>query len=192
MATPIQNYTNKGTFNPTQGQDLYWEYYFEITFTTNTEYQFFNQNTGAAGGLVVTNFPSNGQMPSNQKMDVEAMKFYWTPSAQKTQAQYQILITTLSNMFFGFGIQDLSPQYQGKMNRIFGNSMPLLITGAAAGDQLASRSYYDATLDLQDIDITLQGEVSFFPTVTFLNGTPDDSIQGDKLLLVMCGPKYSA
>lgn len=191
MTTPLQNFTDKGTYDSTRGQELYWEYYFEVTFGTGTEYQFFNANTGSAGGSVVTNFPSNGQMPSNQKMDVEFLKFFWTPSALKTQAQYQTLVTTMANMVFNFGITDLSPQYQGKINRIFGNPLPLVIGGAAAGDQVLGRSYYEAGVDLQGIDVTLSANVSYQPIITF-NATPDASVQGDRLLLVMCGNKYSA
>lgn len=189
--SPLDFEIANGTYDPNAGQLLDWSFYDRVTIGTNTKYRFFIDPVGSTTGktFAETNFPIAGQMPADVHFRVDALAMYWTPKAAKSQANYQIFLTTLKNSFFEFGIGSKSPQYQEPMDMFFDNPVPMVVIGGAAGDQLMSRTQYSVMRNLEP-QIVLAGKTTFSVDVTF-NSTPDASIQAEFLGFKMIGKKLS-
>lgn len=189
MATLMQQ-INQGTFNPDSGRVRWTPYFDSISFLSTTlSYSFFATPLGQGGKtLSQTNFRQANVFPANEKMEVVALEAFFIPDAAKTQAQLQHVIDAFKNSVLTFDIGGVN-QLTLPMTQFMKASFPVVVTGAAAGDQISHRTSYNAVWELP-VEIILAAKTDFAVALTFTTA-PNASLDGDVLLLSMVGPIMS-
>lgn len=185
-------FLEEGTFQPGTLEYKWWEYYDRIILLNATAangYRFFSVPQGVGKDLADTNWQIANQFPENERMAVMYLCFYYVPYEIRTQAEYQKILDLFKSAYFFFTIQNKSPMVQFPLCFAFGNSFPLLVTGAAAGDQMLGRSQFSGFYEL-GIEIPLAARTPIDVQIVFSAAT-DADLDNDKIYFSMVGPHWS-
>jgi len=181
----------EGTFQPGTLEYKWWEYYDRAVFASaTTRYQFFAVPEGQGGKTRVdTNWQVANQMPESERMAVMFFCFYYIPTEIRTQAEWQQIVDILKEAYFQFTVYNKAPMIEFPLAVAFGNSMPVNVTGAAAGDQNLSRAAFNGAYEL-GIEIPLAAKTTIKAEIIFDTALAAD-LDGDKIIFSMVGPKWS-
>lgn len=139
-----------GTYNPNDGQKLWWIYYDRAIMAAATlQHQLFTVPLGQAGKtLADTNCTVGGEIPKGQNFEVKGIELYYVSDAAKTVAQLQNVIDMFRDTTLEFIISGKSAQLQANLTILFGSPFTQHVTGGAAGDQLTGRSQFNNMFEL--------------------------------------------
>ena len=187
-------YLSSGTFDPAEGLDIkWWEYYDRILLLNATAangYRFFAVPEGQGGkDKADTNWQVANQMPESERMSVMYLCFYYIPLEIRTQAEYFKIINLFKTAYFFFNINNKSNVIEFPLAFAWNAHFPLEVTGAAAGDQLMSRSIFNGCYELP-IHIPLAAKTTVNVQIVFSAAT-DADLDNDKIYLSLVGPKVS-
>jgi len=185
-----QNFLEADGTNPNEYRRDWWVYYDKLQLVnTNLEYSFFAHSTSQVGNAI-TNWPSPNVLPSQIKFVAFSFSFIYIPDAVvKTQAVYQNLIDALNDSYFTFATLGKNPRCQLPMVHAFDATLPVLITGAAAGDQSSIKDSLNGFYELGDpIECPAKGEVE--PKIKF-DTAPSANLNDDWIMFLMTGFRYS-
>ena len=190
------DFLQRGTFQPGTLEYKWWEYYDRIILdgtTPVTRYPFFSVPLGQGGKTEAdTNWQIANQMPESERMAVFYLCFYYIPLEIRTQGELQEITNLLKTGWFQFKVYNKAPMVQFPLAVAFGNSMPVLTSGAAAGDQLMSRSLFNGTYELgADAWIPLAAKTTVQVEINLDTPIGDANLDGDKIIFSMVGPKWS-
>jgi hypothetical protein len=186
-------FLSAGTFQPGTLEYKWWEYYDRIALvSTATRYQFFAVPAGAGGKTETdTNWQVANQMPESERMAVFYFCFYYLPhAAPMTAAVFQNIVDCLKNAWFQFKIFNKAPQAQFPLCVAFGNTLPAVVTGGAAGDNLTARAMFNGVYHLE-IEIPLAAKTTINAEINF-STAPAAALDTDEIYFSMVGPKWSS
>lgn len=187
------DFLQSGTFQPGTLEYKWWEYYDRaILAVGTTRYQFFSVPLGQGGKTEAdTNWQISNQMPESERMAVFYLCFYYIPLEIRTQGELQNITDILKHAWFQFKVYNKAPAVQFPLAVAFGNAMPVLVTGAAAGDQLMSRAMFNGAYELGgEAWIPLAAKTTLSVEINF-DTAVNTALDGDKIIFSMVGPKWS-
>jgi hypothetical protein len=157
----------QGTYNPTQGQKVWWCYYDRAVLAVATlAHALFTVPLGQGGkNLSDTNLTTGGEIPKGQRLKVTALEMFYLSDAAVTAANYQNIADSLRATTLEFWISGKSPQLQVNLAVLMGAAFPQHITGGAVGDQFTGKSVYTGLCDLP-IPIVLAAKTNFRVDIT--------------------------
>lgn len=186
MVTSALRALEEGAYNSSMGELLWWSYYDKNTLvSTKQQYSFFSTPLGQGKTISQTNFPAANQMPQAQKLEVRAIECYYIPSAAKDQAGYQLLLDALKVGVLSFNFTNKAPLVQIPLMQLMGNSMPLVVSGAAAGDQVLGRSQFSGVWE-SPVEIILPSKSNFDVSVNF-DAAISDTLDDDQIQICLVG-----
>jgi len=177
----------EGAYNTEMGELLWWSYYDTLLLEVATlEYSFFSTPLGQGGKTKAeTNFPAANQMPQAQKLEVRAIELFYIPQAAKSQAEAQNIINAFRTGWLEFDFTNKAPLVQLPLPQLMGAAFPIIVSGAAAGDQAYGRSEYTGVWE-SPVEIILPAKSNFSVNIVF-NTALDASLEGDKLQISLVG-----
>lgn len=177
------SYFDDKTYSLTQGQKLTWSYYdfFTLAAATRAFELFTVLRTAKSQG----NLPAAGQIPAKHLFWITKIKGFYIPDEARTQGELQSIIDFMRNTSMTFFIAALSNQLEINLIELFGMHLPLTVTGAAAGDQVALRNPIVAEYDVE-IPIILSENTSFKVPIT-LDAASAAGLDGDVVQISLCG-----
>jgi len=151
-----------GTYNPRDGQQLWWTYYDRAVMAAAVlNHALFTVPLGQAGkNLSDTNLTVAGEIPKGQNFEVQFLEVKYIEDAAKTHAQYQNVKDMFRDSTLEFIINGKSPQLQINMALLMGAAMDSIILGAGVGDQASAKSKYTGVYDLP-VPIILAAKTNF-------------------------------
>ncbi len=179
----------KGTYNPNEGQALWWSMYDRLIFDSAglnpTEYTYFTERLGENGKTRAdTNVKANGQIPTGMKFEATMLEWFYVPNAAKTAAEIQNMTDAFRTGWFIFNITSKSNQLELPMTQAWGNPFPIVLNQVS--NELYGRSGYTGRWELP-IPIVLAADTSFDATINF-SVAPNASLDTDLIYLCMVGP----
>lgn len=187
------NFLQSGTYQPGTMEYKWWEYYDRIVLNNATpanNYRFFSVPEGQGGkSRADTNWQVANQTGNEERMAVMYFCFYYIPLEARSQAEYQKIIDLMKTAYFQFSVASKSVMIEFPLAVAFSTHAPLLVSGAAAGDQLMSRSMFNGCYEL-GIEIPLQSKTTITCEIIFSTVT-DTDLDGDKIILSLVGPRWS-
>lgn len=181
-------YLESGTFEPGTMDKIWWEYYDRIILATGTtRHQFFAVPLGQGGKTESdTNWQLANQMPESEKMMVMYLCFYYVSEVSPiAAATYQFIMDLMKHGWFQLRVYNKAPWVQFPLAIAFGNHMPLVVTGAAAGDSLTSRSIINGVYELP-IEIPLAAKTTVNVELNFTTAS-NVALDGDEIYFSMAG-----
>lgn len=182
-----------GTFQPGTLEYKWWEYYDRIVLANATApngYKFFAVPEGQAGkDRADTNWQIANQMPESERMAVMYLCFRYIPTEIRTQGEYQKILNLMKTAYFQFNVYNKPAMIEFPLSTAFGISMPLNVSGAAAGDQILARDVLSGCYEL-GIEIPLAAKTTVSAQIVFGAAT-DSDLDGDKIQFSMVGPKWA-
>jgi len=190
MLTALEK-LRQGTYDPASGQIRWWTYYDRAIMAAATlEHTYFAVPKGQGGKtLADTNMPNAALMPQGHNFEIHAIEAFYVADGAKTQAEYQNVIDMMRDTYLQFEIEALANQLQLPIQVLFGNPMPQVVTGAAAGDQVTSRAQYKGMWELP-VPIVLAAETSWRITMTHTVAV-NASLADDELMISLVGALVS-
>ena len=183
-------FLQSGTYQPGTLEYKHWDYYDRAVMVSTTQkYQFFMVPNGQGGKQTSdTNFPIAGQMPDSERMAVMYLGFSFFPDELMAQATFLLWKAVLVNSYIEVSIHNKSPMLQLPLHAAFGEAMPAIITGAAAGDHVMGRTQIHHIYPL-DIEIPLQAKATF--KIEWIHdAAPNAALDDYELYIHMIGPRW--
>lgn len=184
-------FLESGTYQPGTLENRHWDYYDRAILSSGTQrYQFYKVPNGQAGkGYSDTNFPLAGQMPESERMVVLYFETCFVPNEVVSQATWLEIINLFKNSYIEFSILNKAPMIQIPLHSLFGSVMPMIIAGAAAGDQAFIRDPLRSCYEL-DVEIPLASK-STFKAEWIHDTAPAAALDDYELYFHMVGPRFS-
>lgn len=179
----------QGTYNPNEGQALWWSMYDRIVFDSTganpTSYSLFTERLGENGKtLADTNVRANGQIPTGQKFEANALEVFYVPNAAKTAEEVQQILDALATGWFVFNISGKSNQLELTLTQLMGAAFPLTLNEVSNSPY--GRSTFTGTWELP-VPWVLAADTSFSANINF-STAPNASLNDDILKVSMVGP----
>jgi len=175
-----------GTYAGSGGELRPWSYYDQITLATGQlNIDMFNDSSK---NLSESNTEGRS-IPQGSHYAFDAVKCFYVPVGAKTQAEFTAIMDWLSSARLIMEIDNKPNSFEYKLLEIFGESLPMVVSGAVAGDQLSTRSLVQGSRPLFGLVVlaSLTGyKVRIESTVAVPAGANDD-----KLLVHFVGAKKS-
>lgn len=128
---------HSGTYDPQNGEIREWSYYdtFALSAGTN-QFSLFSIPKGQQGKKSSdTNFPLAGVMPDYQTFAADCLQMIVIQDALITQAAYFDYLAFLEQTTVHLDIENKADMFRFTLAEVMGVTDPLIVTGAAAGDQ---------------------------------------------------------
>lgn len=167
-----------------------WSYYDEVTLATgNLNLTLFADALGTNGKTLSQTNSLGRSIPQGTHLAFDAVKLFYIPAAAKSQAEYVAIITWMANARLVLGIDNKSDMFQYKLIEIFGEALPMIISGAAAGDQITSRSLTPGSRALFGL-IILAALTGYTVQIQSVVAAPA-AVNGDRIIVDFLGAKKS-
>lgn len=133
---------HEGTYDPLNGEVREWSYWDTFTLAAGTnEFTLFSIPKGQGGKKFAdTNFPLAGVIPDYMTFAADAIQMIVIPNAVLSQANYFNYLAFLEQTTIYLDIENKADMWRFTLAEVMGVTDPLIVTGAAAGDQLSARA----------------------------------------------------
>lgn len=161
------NKLEKGTYNPSQGQKLWWVYYDRaILAVAVQQHALFTVPLGQAGkNLSDTNLTVAGEIPQGQNFTIRGIEMIYWHDAAKSTANYQLYRLMLAQGLLEFWISSKSPQLQINLLQMMGSANDNIVLGTGVGDQASAKSADTGRFELP-VPIVLASKTNFRVDIT--------------------------
>lgn len=192
MPTALQ-ILEQGTYANVGGELREWSHddTFKITAGIR-EYILFTTQKGTPGNPQgLTNNPGAGMVPNSTHWAFDALQLIYSPNKQvKSQQEYLDMRDWFFRTRLYMEIENKSPMHELRLCEIFKQTLPIVVTGAAAGDNITERSPGDGIRPLF-VPLVLAAQTPY--SVRILSDiNPPASMVDDEIAVIYKGAKRSA